>query len=307
MRCVSYTKNQKPTGAGICWLMLGALIIIVGHAAAISYAFLIHHVCNPHPHSNAHSHSHQSVDKYKSSRALTPTSTSLDMTMQDHDHDDDDDDDDSSKNVLHSLPNENEEQHFLFKLEDNHGTCLDPKQYLTIETTSGLGSCGHDFLPSSSGQQEEEESIGSDNSSCNKNGNGNSMACHWVKVMYADPRSHRLEFTVKAKKKIRNRWKLGIYPIQGRRRDLSQRNSKIGDIIRQRPRPTINTHSQRESGAAAIGAIFAEDALDDAQEDEDDYCGMYSPKYWEKAEGKQIRIGGEACTIVANELPDECF
>ena len=147
----SYTKNQNPTAAGICWLMSGALIIIVAHAAVISDAFLIHHVCNPHPqsHSHSHSNSHLSVDKYKSFRALTPTLTSLDMTMQDHD-----DDDDASKNE-HSPPNENEEQHFLFKLEDSHGTCLDPKQYLTIETAGGLGSCGHDFLPSSRQQEEE--------------------------------------------------------------------------------------------------------------------------------------------------------
>ena len=130
-------------------------------------------------------------------------------------------------------------QKFLLKVENKNGVLLDPKEYLEIDTVSGSGSCAEDIQ---------------------------SEGTAWVRVMCADASSGKLEFTVKAIKKIGRKWKVTIMPMYGTRRDLSQKNAKNGDIF-----------------------------------NPSDYYGTY----WEKKAGAKKKKGEDACTIIANKLPDE--
>jgi len=148
---------------------------------------------------------------------------------------------------------EDGEQHFIFKLENKRGTCLDPNQYLHIEPDHGnfiydLPSCGN-----------------------------------IVKAMIADHVSHKLEFTVKAKKKLKRGWKLAIYSVYGRRNDLRQRSTIIGRI----------TFEDK---------VFEKKYFNNFVSYEYYRESHYKSTYWEEAKGETVKIGTVICTIVAVPL-----
>ena len=142
-----------------------------------------------------------------------------------------------------------EEQHFIFKLEDRCGTCLDPRQYLDVETDDGgyyLPSCGNIVI-----------------------------------AMIADPISHRLEFTVKAAKKLRRGWKLTIHSVYGRRNKLGQRSTRIGKILFE-DEDFLNNYD-----------VLSYECYVESH---------YKSTYWKETDGEKVKIGTTICTIVANVL-----
>ena len=154
------------------------------------------------------------------------------------------------------------EQHFIFMLENRRGTCLDPRQYLHIEINrqSYNNFEGGRFLY--------------DLPSC-----GNI-----VKAMSPDPVTGRLEFTVKAKKKLRRGWKLAIYSVYGRWNNLGQISTRIGDIFIE----------DKDFYKNYDGPVLSYECFVDSS---------YKSTYWEEAEGEKVKIGTEICTIVAQGLP----
>lgn len=92
--------------------------------------------------------------------------------------------------------NDDNEQQFLFKLEDDNGNQLDPKKYLDVKVLDGA-VCRQDM------PHDEEEKA-------------------WVKVLCAPPNGGNLKFNVVAAKKIKRTWKLEIFPMHGRYRVLGQ-------------------------------------------------------------------------------------
>uniref|UniRef100_A0A7S0AMF9 Uncharacterized protein n=1 Tax=Minutocellus polymorphus TaxID=265543 RepID=A0A7S0AMF9_9STRA len=137
------------------------------------------------------------------------------------------------------------DQAFLFKVESRDGKVLDWEDYLDISTEFGHGSCGSVI-------------------------DGNAL------ILCADGEG-RLEFTVRAARKIRKGWNIGIYPIRGKMMDLAQRSC----------------------GAGVPGDIFG------YQSTHDDGDLPHGPTYWEKKEDAKIRRGSEMCTIIANEIPPD--
>ena len=206
--------------------------IIVAHSALITDAFFHH---------NVRTHRSKIIDNLRAPASLLDNAT-LDCDNAD-------------------------EQHFLFKLENRRGTCLDPRQYLHIEPnsesyTNGDRGCLFYDLPS-----------------C-----GNI-----VKAMSPDPVSGKLEFTVKAKKKLRRGWKLAIYSVYGNRNDLRQRSTRIGNILLE-DKDFYKNYDEYWSYECFVDS-------------------KYKSTYWEEAEGERVKIGTTICTIVAKVLrvQDEAY
>ena len=113
----------------------------------------------------------------------------------------------SVKGALKAFNDDNEQQ-FLFKLEDEKGVQLDPKKYLDVTVMNG-GECRQDM------PHHEAETA-------------------WVTVLCApDTNDGKLQFKVVAAQKIRRKWKLEILPMHGRQRVLGQAStgaSAKGDI-----------------------------------------------------------------------------
>ena len=231
----------------------------------------------------------------------------------------------------------NYQQHFLFQLEDQKtGSCLNAYEYLTLETNNDTGSIGHGYLYESSLVASSTSKSRSTSSSFDlrddinyaidhppqqlfqhgtemmkgtRTGTGTGTITndrHWVQVLYADPVTNRLEFTVRASKKIKKGWKLMIYPIPAIITDNYNTNNGYGGGGN---RLYIG---QQSSGASANGDIFAlvrravstaaaavvvDVDVDDDDEEEDIRIGTY----WEKRQDIRIRKGHVVCTIIANE------
>lgn len=101
------------------------------------------------------------------------------------------------------------EQQFLFKLEDENGNQKDPKKYLTVEVVDGKGDCRQDMPHDEEGKA-------------------------WVTVLCPPDNGGKLIFKVVAAKKIKRKWKLEIFPMHGKSRVLGQSITGAkakGDII----------------------------------------------------------------------------